>query len=78
MYKLHLKLSQASSSQVAVLGLLEVVCGKAMEMTLFKRGSHKSVVSTPFSSDNRKPIGKHNSKRHCFQTVGRLQGEEDV
>lgn len=46
MYKLNLKLLKASSSQIAVLCLLETVTKEAMEMILFKPGSHKSGVST--------------------------------
>lgn len=46
MYKLNLKLLRASSSQIALLCLLEAVTKEAMETTLFKPDSHKSVVST--------------------------------
>lgn len=46
MYKLNLKLLKESSSQIAVLCLFEAVTKEAMEMTLFKPGSHKSGVST--------------------------------
>lgn len=45
MYKLHVNLLKASSSQI-VLCLFESVTKDAMEMTLFKPGSHKSGVST--------------------------------
>lgn len=62
-------LPQASASQI-VLSLLEVVSRKAMEMAPLEQDPHKSGVATLFWSDNRKPIGKHSSKRPFFQTVG--------
>lgn len=46
MYKLHLNLLKASSSQIVLLCLFESVTKEAMEMTPFKPGSHKSGVST--------------------------------
>lgn len=48
MYKLHLNLLKASSSRIVLLCLLEAVSKEAMEMTLFKPGSHKSGASTLF------------------------------
>ena len=45
-YKLHLNLLKGSSNQTVLLCLFEPVTKEAMEMTLFKPGSHKSGVST--------------------------------